>query len=1114
MIDDSTRRRGGWRDKAVALAVLIAAAAGYQAIAVVWLRPPPMQVASTAGRKIAASDDSLADLFEPHDWQRARCMRLKTADGTLLFQHWKPTEGLGWKLWPVTIVLGRGLDGDGGGDDQPPILIDAPGGAQIEFNGSLDVFSGVAPSIRRGQMIGPVHLHRLPPATSQSHYGAVADRASGRDHAIDLTTANVGIDAARIWTTEPIALTLGRARFVGRDLTLHLAQGADLAAAAGPAAPATGDPPADVTSIRRSPLAGTLDRLELVYLDEVVLPVGEGPEAGEVSLTCGGTTEFDFALDKLSLRDTITLTHRVGAADVKGSMLPPPPFGGSPFGGSLGESEPPPDRLVCQSLDLTLRDPLSRTRPRPFASDWIDRVEAAGRPMRIDAPSRGLTIVAGGLVFDPVLGVARIDTAAPDADHPTSSIRIDRQIDGQEIHAELARLEYRFDPAAPNQVGTLEVVGGGMVSAQSPGSPFEQFSWRQSLRATPTATSTTEAPEVPIEVAALGNVSLHLAQGGHFQTDSLEAWVAPREGFTEQGKSTTLWRPQKIDATGNVDALASGVTLQTHRLRLFFEHLTAARPPAAGGSPVATAAVATAAVATAVPITRQPQPLPRTPTPEAPTGLPPSEFAAAEVSAKLTLAGTQLRAMDVSARGRVAAQTSVQFAAGVGRSPVRLSGQTLRLARGTANDYVHLAGDPGGQPTAGRDDPRRARIDVADGFLVGERIDVNLTGNRITIDSPGEVRMPVAIAPAPPGGGTWRVAPRLRFGHSMVFDGQTLRLLGGIDLNAQTTGLTADDRLRIVGQELAMVLTGPVRLDRWLPQPGQTPPPAAPAAIEHVTLSPAAGDRLNLVADRVAADGLRLSQSQLRTGPLRWTPGPVSGGSSPTAPGADFLAGGQVVATGGGRFTGWFAADGGPLPKLQGDLGGPGGGGIAAGEMVESRGENQPTAIDLVYRGDLTGTLTSRQMTIAGGVNALQRSVSRIGEPIDVQRPGPPVTGDVTLVCERIGLAADPAAPAGRPAPWEVTADGAVRLRSHSEETIYQVDAARCSYTAAKDLLTIAGGATQPAQFAGLDRFGQRKMGMAADYLMLDIATMNISDMQMRDATVATPPELIRGRTW
>ncbi len=1100
------RKRGGLRDKAVALAVLVAAAAIYQGIIAVWLRPPPMQVASTEGRKIEVRDNSLADLFDVNDWQRGRCWRLQTADGTLLFEHWEPTQGLGWKLWPVTIVLGRGLEPGGDRPDQPPILIDAPGGAQIEFNGSLDVFSGVAPSIRRGQMIGPVHLHRQPPANSTaSHYRDAADRATGRDHTIDLRTANVGLDRTRIWTTEKIDLRLGQARFVGRDLTLHLAQGANLAAPP-PTDPATAG---GTATIRRSPLARTLDRLELVYLDEVVLPVGgqDGQSAGEVSLTCGGTTEFDFALDKLSLRDTIVLTHRQPENSPDAAKTPPSPFSGSsPFSGF---GLPGADRLTCGSLDLTLRDPLSRTRTRQFASDWIDRIEASGRPMRIDAPSGGWTIVASGLTLDPVMGLARIETAAPDADHPNASIRVDRVIDGQEIHAELARLEYRFDPAAPGRLGTLEVVGGGHVAVRSADLPIDQFTWRQSLRATPAAGATTDSPEVPVEVAALGNVRVDLSDGGHFQTDALESLIVPVAGRPGQ---PTAWRPERLGASGNVDALAANMSLQTHRLRLFFDYLVdpqaaAPRPPVAAAGltppavrqpsspPIANGAFAndTAANDTGVP-----------------AGLPPSRFAAAEVSAQLTLAGAQMRSMDVSARGNVTADTTVQLASLPAPAPVRLSGQTLRLTRGTPRDVVQLTGDPGGKPIAGRDDPRSARIDVADGYLIGETIDVDLTANRMAIDSPGQIKMPTAMV-APPGGGRWREPPMLRFGDSMNFDGQTLRLLGGIDVAAQTTAPLIDDQLHVVGNDLAIELTGPMNFDQWLPPPGQSRGRPQPVAIDHATLSPRAGQRLAIDAFRTAADGLRLSISRLRTGPLRWTPGvATSPGQSSSA---SQLGGGQIVATGGGRYTGWFNSAGGPLPNLTSDTPGPSGGVRAADAMLESDAVKRPTAIDLVYQGNLSGEIFSRQLTIDGGVQMLQRSVGRLGDPIAVDRPGPLATGDVTLSCQQIGVAADPAAPPGQPAPWEVTAEGSVMLRSHSGETIFQVDAQRCGYSAAKELLTIAGGPTRPAHFSGLDTAGNSKGGVSANFLILDVRTMTIRDSQLRGVTVATPPELIRGRT-
>ena len=201
---------------------------------------------------------------------------------------------------------------------------------------------------------------------------------------------------------------------------------------------------------------------------------------------------------------------------------------------------------------------------------------------------------------------------------------------------------------------------------------------------------------------------------------------------------------------------------------------------------------------------------------------------------------------------------------------------------------------------------------------------------------------------------------------------------------------------------------------------------------------------------------------------------------------------------------------------MKGELG-AGRGTLASSRMVESDGPKQPTAIDLVYQGNLTGRIASRQMTIDGGVNALQRSVVQFGEPIDVQRPGTPLVGDVTLQCRQIGVAADPAlvgrwGDGGASTPWEVTAAGAVRLRNHAKETVFQVDADRCSYATSKGLLTLSGTSTQPAQLTGLDATGRSKGGMSADYLILNVETMTI-DSEMRGMTVAAPPERVRGRT-
>ena len=108
---------GSFRDYLVGLTLVVVAAGGYQFTAAKWLKPPAIEAAPIAIRSLNDSDESLADLYPADAWQRGRAIRLKTQDGMLLFQNWEQRKGereggKKWRLWPLTMVIGRGLAAD------------------------------------------------------------------------------------------------------------------------------------------------------------------------------------------------------------------------------------------------------------------------------------------------------------------------------------------------------------------------------------------------------------------------------------------------------------------------------------------------------------------------------------------------------------------------------------------------------------------------------------------------------------------------------------------------------------------------------------------------------------------------------------------------------------------------------------------------------------------------------------------------------------------------------------------------------------------------------------------------------------------------------------------
>ena len=98
---------------ATALGFLLVVAAAYQLILTPFLTPRQVATVPVKTENVMVPADSLSDIFPEDAWQRGVCKRLQTTGGTfmLLFQNWEQTDDDRWKLWPITVVIGRSADG-------------------------------------------------------------------------------------------------------------------------------------------------------------------------------------------------------------------------------------------------------------------------------------------------------------------------------------------------------------------------------------------------------------------------------------------------------------------------------------------------------------------------------------------------------------------------------------------------------------------------------------------------------------------------------------------------------------------------------------------------------------------------------------------------------------------------------------------------------------------------------------------------------------------------------------------------------------------------------------------------------------------------------------------
>lgn len=1110
---------GSFRDYLMGLSVLALIMGGYQMTVARWLEPPKVDRAPIVKRVLKDNDETLVDLYPDDAWQRGRSIRLKTQDGMLLFQNWEQSTqdragGKKWRLWPITMVIGRGLQADG---SEQPIVIEADEGAVIEFSDSLDVMSGVAPTIQRGQLMGEVHIRRINAQrnVSEEHdsaYQIAASSRSDRDQTLDIRTANVGIDRRKIWTTEAIHMQVGRATMVGRDLTLHLANSAG-----------------GTTS--QSNIARSLDRMELIYLRELTLPLGdsddpETPDQGLVQVRCDGRIEYDFAMDQLLLDRKVRLVRTTRETLAVSTSMQP---GSTPIDPT--ESDTTQDRFECELLRLTLRDPLNSNRTRESAMDWIDRIEATGNPVRLSMPTQGFQLSASQVQFDPVEGwlIAEPMRTPGQPSDPRDAIRVQRG----DLVAMLSRIVYRFNPKTPEQLGTVEVVGQGDLQYESADSVLKSFRWQDGLRISPLDVATPDTMDVRFGVWCDGAIEATLSDGGTFTTDRIEGVLKPvadrvaaAPGQTNHSGSSIdhRWFPDRFAAIGRVQINSPTLVASTHHMNLFFEQkvLHPGNEVAITSDSSIRQWVSQPGGASSSSSSESKSSDPK----------PPATIRGDEVTAKLTFGDRALTATDLSVVGHVEVTHPLDLKQS--NSPPKnappprllavLTGDHLRVRDGGGSDVLQL-GSRSGVP---------ARLQMGDGYFVGPEIQVRPDDNYVWIPSAGEFVLPsdflpplsrlssdTEVADNPDGvnAARWTRSPRCRFGGSMTFDGQVATLDGGVDLDAAI--VTGDQPAEILarGDELKFILEAPVEL--------RTPATFQTTRLKQVSLLQTGAQPVRVRVDQFSGDGIRESRHELAVASLNWLPAEAL---TPSTSKSDKIAG-QLVAPGPGMYRGWIRGvkkedvavsvpDNGNHESASIDV--PGMIEDAANQPRNAPDETIITGIHLVFQEAMQGDLLAKSLTFKQGVRIARRIVADFDETFeasDLDRLG---LDDLTLDCDQVRLSIDPSVTrskpkfaipgrlaARRPPALEVEATGGVVFRSRTDRGLSEATADRCGYAVSKDLVTIKGIPGRPARFQQTDPVGIPVINVAVRTMTLRLKPFELVSSQVESIQASALPATV-----
>ena len=1081
-------------DYVTALALLSALATAYLLTVDRWLRVPQTTFAGglTERTVVLSEADSLADLFPESAWQRGPCKRLKTSRGMLLFRQWEQTSPNEWKLWPITVVVGRGFEAY---EEDQPLIIESAEGARIEFDKSLDVMSGGAPPIRTGEIRGEVRVWR-------------DASTSGGGDLIDIRTSNLLINERKIWTTQAIQMRIGEAVIRGEDLTLEFALGAGRI-----------DAGSDISSI--------LSQMELIYLRELTLPLSD---QAFLSVDCGGNVRYDFSQHRLQLSESVALLHR--------------------------DADRVLDRFDCVELELSLRDPMNQQIRRTGPQDWLAGVRAVGTPAiarsrtfdcDFAAESIDLDVMTGELKASGRRGVQlRYGDFRGAVESLTYSFDPDEPQRWGVIDARGAGRVMWDDPAAPlrgfswdrglsirNDSDPARADATEVVDGKSP--------WLQASS---------------IRGWIDGGVRATLDDGGWLEADAVEADLrmiaaaSPSETADAGPGPARRWMPERFTATGGVRARTAALEADTDSLQLFFVHHPSRDESAASAAGVAS----WISTGGGRPGTRPDSPGPQQPA--KPTVLRGEVIAARLELAGNEVVGRDIsvqgavelrdelpigeRTVAASLRGH-----ELRLREGSGESLIHLRGQAGRDARLEVGDGYFTAPlirawpianvveiDSGGELRFPSEWTLSGAIGGGDGATGGEATGGEATGNEGTGD---EGTGDEGTGPAEDNGWRWVRPPKVRWGRSLTFDGKQLLVLGDVRVDGEMA--REDDRWEgfLRGGAVRFELTRELKLqDRQSFRQAElrrvmvfSRQAAGGEAARRLGDSPAAGrpesgrgqdgdtglaDETIVLAEAIQRDASGELQSRHLVGTRGLTFLPNSGQ--------------RLAGDGPGWYRGWFAES--PLAR-------DGKASRNQESAVKRERSSGLTGVHLAFHDAMTAEIGHRSLEFGRDVRIGVRPVTSWEEAFDVQRMESIALHESTLHSERLRIQAvpgadgdasptrDPRGPrTGQPAaglrmesprmagPWEMLADGGVRFRARHVNGLYEGSATEARYSSAQDRFTILGSVGRWANFRRTPPDGGAPISGEFELLVLRPEDMVIEDLRWRRVTSGGPPGLER----
>lgn len=465
-------------------------------------------------------------------WQRQRPKIVETDQAVLLVQDYRTLDDGRMELKPCTALFCP----KSGGTAERVIVLDAPDGALLQFDSSVDIRRGEFGKLIGGRLVGDVTI-RSP------------ESQSGAADALLLTTRNVQMDAQRIWTPHEVAFRYGRNYGRGRDLIITLANAAD------------------EDGLGKAENIGGLSSLEIVHLERLHLettadmapptarkndPAAKLQGPSQIEVTCRGPLIFDFERRVASLEDQVDVLRL------------------NPHG--------PSDQLNCRLLEIHFAEsnngppaadataPASSPANKPPASQAqqlatkVSKIVALGHPVVLQSPSLRATARGDRLELDLAKNQFLLE-----GDRPVLLEHEGRRIEARS-------LQYTISPTS--QLGAALAAGPGRVQATIGTSPPRVVTahWQDEMRLQPAG-----AQHV---LSLVGRARVGAENMGELSAGEIHFWLneTPPDAASAGAKTSNELhiQPDRLLAQRGVKINSTMLTGSPERFEVWFQHIAPA----------------------------------------------------------------------------------------------------------------------------------------------------------------------------------------------------------------------------------------------------------------------------------------------------------------------------------------------------------------------------------------------------------------------------------------------------------------------------------------------------------------------------------------------------------